>query len=90
MPEVQEILTENLEFFRTVKVCLHIPTPSPSPLPSRFIIVTMMMDSLTGKIGVEPILPIKTLLLLTQCKLYMVGDGEGLVTVTGSECVNTN
>ena len=44
-----------------VKVCLHVPTQSlsPSQCPSKFNIVPMVTGSLTGKMGVEPILPVR-------------------------------
>ena len=38
------------------KAYLHIPTPSPSP--SSFIIVSMVTGSLTGRMGLEAILPV--------------------------------
>ena len=43
-----------------LKVCLHLPTPFPSPsqCPSKFTIVSMVTDSLTGRMGLEPILPV--------------------------------
>ena len=39
------------------KVCLHVPSPSLSP--SKFIIVSIEMDHLTGRMGSIAILPVK-------------------------------
>ena len=67
-----EIVLRCLLCFR---VCLHIPTPS----PSKFNIVSMVMGSLTGRMGLEPILPVNhwhNVKLLTG-------------TVTASERVNS-
>ena len=63
----------------TFRVCLHIPTPCPSPSPSKFNIVLMVTDNLTGRMGLEPILPVNhrhSVKLLTG-------------TVTASERVNS-
>ena len=42
----------------TIKVCLHLPTPSPSQCPSKLNIMSMVTGSLTGRMGLEPILPV--------------------------------
>ena len=51
---------------QTHKVYLHIPTLSPTPSlsPSSFIIVSMVTGSLTGRMGLEPILPVTISIML--------------------------
>ena len=46
-----------------VRVCLHVPTPCPSPSesPSKFIIMPIVMGTLTGRMASTPILPINHL-----------------------------
>ena len=45
-------------YIHNVEVCLHFLMPSPSRSPSQFIIVPMVTDTLTGRMGAEPILPV--------------------------------
>ena len=56
---------------RTLEECLHIPIPSPSP--SSFIIVPMVTGCLTGKMVVEPILPVTISTIIN-----LDGDGDGV------------
>ena len=67
----------------TLKVCLHIPTQSPSPLecPSKFNIVPMVTGCLTGRMGLEAILPVKlTVTIDTMLNFdgHSDGDGDGV------------
>ena len=65
------------------RVCLHVPTPSPcsSLSLSSFTIVLMVMVHLTGKMGVEPILPIRLpVTLSTMIKLDGDGHSDGVGT----------
>ena len=53
-----------------LKLCLHITSlcPSPSELPSKFNIVSMITDTLMGKMGCTPILTIKKFNVDGTCK----------------------
>ena len=44
-----------------LKVCLHVTStcPSPCPSPSKFNIVPMVTGSLTDRLGVQPIQPVR-------------------------------
>ena len=58
--------------------CRHVQTPSPSLSlsPTSFIIVSMVMARLTGKMGSTPILPVRRAATIdTMIKLE--GDGVG-------------
>ena len=60
------------------KACLHVPSlsPCPSPSPSKFIIVPMETDCLTGRMGTEPILPVKRTITI-GVMLHFDRDGHG-------------
>ena len=63
-----------------LKVCFHVPTPSPCQSPSspKFIIVLIMTARLSGRTGSTPILPIRrTVTFGTIVKLDSDGDGDG-------------
>ena len=64
-----------------LKVCLHILTQSPSPseCPSKFNIVPMVTGSLTGRMGLEAILPVKlpvTIGTILNFDGHSDGDGD--------------
>ena len=48
-----------------IKACLHLPSISPSPSPSNFIIMPRVMDRLTGTMGLQPILSVNVNLTVT-------------------------
>ena len=54
-------------------LALAIAENTPCPSPSSFIIVPMVMGRLTGKMGVEPILPITI-----NTMMNLDGDGDGI------------
>ena len=61
------------------KAYLHIPTPSPIPSPSSFIIVQMVTFCLTCRMGLEPILPIRwPVTISTMFNFDGVGIGDGV------------
>ena len=64
---------------KITKACLQVPSLSPCPSlsPSKFIIVPMVPDHLTDRLGSEPILSISVNLTVT-------------VTETGTETVRVN
>ena len=68
-----------------LKDCLHIPTlsPSPSQFPSKFNIMSMVMGSLTGRMDVSPILPVKLLItisIMLNFDRHCDGDEDGVIT----------
>ena len=56
-PRERRERTSHLAKLSLPDICLHVPILSPSPSPSSFIIVLMVMSCLMGRMGVEPILP---------------------------------
>ena len=59
-----------------LQVCLHVPSPSPSP--SKFIIVPMVTVCLMGRMGTEPILSVKwSVSIDTMINFDGDGDGDG-------------
>ena len=76
----QRNMNNSLKFIH-LKVCLHIPTPTPSPSPSKFNIVPMVTGSLTGRMGLEAILPVKlpvTIDTMLNFDEHSDGDGDGV------------
>ena len=68
-----------------LKVCLHVPTPSPPPSQcmSKFNIVLMVTGSLTGRMGDTSILPVKlpiTISTMLNFDGHCDGDGDGVGT----------
>ena len=59
------------------KVCLHAMSPSPSPLPLTFNIVSIVMNTLTGRTGYTPILLIKVSFNSVKCTTLKNGDVDG-------------
>ena len=75
-------LKQYVTTFSGIKACLHIPAPSPSPseCPSKFNIVPMVTGSLTGRMGLEAILPVKlpvTIDTMLNFDGHSDGDGDG-------------
>ena len=60
-----------INFNKNIKVCLHIPTPSPSPS------IVYIVSKVTGRMGVEPILPVR-LPVTTGTIIKLDGDGDGV------------
>ena len=67
--------------YPSIKVCLHVPTPSQSPsqCPSKFNIVLMVTGGLAGRMGLSPILPVKlsvTIDMMLNFDRHCDGDGD--------------
>ena len=60
---------------RGVKACLHVPSPSLCPSPSKFNIMPMVMVHLMGRMGTEPILSIKWSVSI-DATINFDGDGD--------------
>ena len=58
-----------------VKACLHVPSPSLCPSPSKFNIMPMVTVHLMGRMGTEPILSIKWSVSI-DATINFDGDGD--------------
>ena len=66
----------DLSIQSSIRGCLHVPTPSLTPSPSRFIIVPMLTVCLSGRMGVGTILPVRRAVTISTM-INFDGDGDG-------------
>ena len=85
----------NFRKSRTIKLCLHVPTPFPSPskCPSKFSIIPMVTDTLTGRMGSRPNQPVRVSVIGIMLNfdghfVKVNNDGHGDVTCKQSFTVN--